>query len=41
MKKLLLVIPFLLVACDASHDVEWYKKHEKELQFRSTIRPLA
>ncbi|MCW6447625.1 EexN family lipoprotein, partial [Klebsiella pneumoniae] len=30
MKKLLLVIPFLLVACDASHDVEWYKKHEKE-----------
>ncbi|MGP7886390.1 IncN-type entry exclusion lipoprotein EexN, partial [Raoultella planticola] len=24
MKKLLLVIPFLLVACDASHDVEWY-----------------
>ena len=28
MKKLLLVIPFLLVACDASHDVEWYKKHE-------------
>ncbi|WP_112035188.1 EexN family lipoprotein [Escherichia coli] len=26
----MLVIPFLLVACDASHDVEWYKKHEKE-----------
>ena len=28
MKKLLLVIPFLLVACDASHDVEWYKKQQ-------------
>lgn len=37
MKKLLLVIPFLLVACDASHDVEWYKKHEKE----GTVAKLA
>ncbi|EOE4813626.1 IncN-type entry exclusion lipoprotein EexN, partial [Salmonella enterica subsp. enterica serovar Kentucky] len=27
MKKLLLLIPFFLVACDASHDVDWYKKH--------------
>ena len=32
MKKLLLVIPFLLVACDASHDVEWCKKDADELQ---------
>ncbi|MBK3051890.1 entry exclusion protein, partial [Klebsiella pneumoniae] len=30
MKKLLLLIPFFLVACDASHDVDWYKKHDKE-----------
>lgn len=37
MKKLLLVIPFLLVACDASHDVEWYKNMRKSArqQFRN------
>ena len=40
MKKLLLVIPFLLVACDASHDVEWYKKHEKERKATIQVKIL-
>lgn len=32
MKRLVIlsVISFMLVACDSSHDIDWYKSHEKE-----------